>query len=525
MLSFPNNYTRGGIESLKYSNTNVGARGNTVRINTEKIKSANISLNSSMSQKFLDTDVIAISNNENRIRMGQTTIGDVATEYKNLNMYHGKDGFMGTTAERGKETGKEYTNKLRVLPTEQYDTNLYWDNENPFQIPAGIIKTVNRYNRVYKTPVNNLLNIGYDNGEDTRLQNDSSSYAIEFQAAKTVVVSSIFNPTHMIQVNGLSDNIPIMNMDPEGTWNSGIDVALGDSYTLGVSADARTKAANEAWDKTHTKNKSGGSLIDEYLKANQDKDNKTKGGMWVDWDNDETKDKGTVWAHIDYAPFDVTQHTSNTSNCTIRELVKLSHGRNTIIGQGRYKYSDFLFCRDFGKVSNNHMITLRRFAHPVEDNIFRFSGKKHRNREDYGNNDYQENAAHGTMITWFGTDDNKLEDIMKYSVKSTWKELEAKIENVESQEDNESNGIIGMLANSFSPGYNSLVARGMAGSNSLWGHFGSRMIGGVMGRMGLPNAASGGVNSNSMKQWDLMRAGRDENRIYTPKNTIQKTHK
>lgn len=530
MLSFPNNFTKGGENSLKYANraSAAGLGPNESRINIDKIKTVNISLNSSMGQKFMDTDVIAITNNENRIQMGGTTLGDVETERKSLNMYTGND---NTTLSSG-----------------GYNDNLYWDNENPFQIPAGILKTVNRYNRIYKTPVNNLLNIGYDNGEDTALQNDSSSYAIEFQGTKTMVVSSIFNPTHMMQVNGLSDNIPVMNLDPDGDWKRSTEVELGDAYSLGVSEDVRSQTFAYNWSTTHTvKNDSPDvrpkrrnqytSLIDKYM-------NQENSGITVKWEDEKRdengdlmrdgqgniikdntkKHQGKVYAQIDYEPFDVSRHSSNTANCTIRELVKLSHGRNSIIGQGRYKYADFLFCKDFGKVSNNHMITLRRFAHPVGDNIFKFSGKKHRNREDYGNNDFQENSSHGTLITWFGTDDNKLDDILKYSVKSTWKEFQSKIKEIDSQEDTEANGLIGMLANSFSPGYNSLVARGMAGTNSIWGHWGSKLIGGTMGRMGLP-VAGGATNANSMKQWETMRMSADENRIYTPKNTIQATHK
>ena len=119
----------------------------------------------------------------------------------------------------------------------------------------------------------------------------------------------------------------------------------------------------------------------------------------------------------------------------------------------KYKYADFLFCKHIGKVSNNHMITLRRFAHPVGDNIFRFSGKGYLNTEKPGYHGHQENAGMGTLITWFGTDDNKLEDILNYSVKSSWREFKSKIQEIDSQEDNSSNGLIGMFANSFNPSF------------------------------------------------------------------------
>ena len=130
----------------------------------------------------------------------------------------------------------------------------------------------------------------------------------------------------------------------------------------------------------------------------------------------------------------------------------------------------------------------------------------------------------GTMITWFGTDDNKLEDILSYSVKSSWQEFKSKIQEIDtSAEDNEAGGLIGMFANSFNPSYNSLVAKGMAGSNSLWNKMGSSLFGGVIDKVtnvvGGSNAASNGKNANSMKKWDLMRMDADHNKIYTPQNT------
>ena len=62
----------------------------------------------------------------------------------------------------------------------------------------------------------------------------------------------------------------------------------------------------------------------------------------------------------------------DTSDCTIANLVKLSktvEGLKKVGGAG-YRYADFMFCKDLGKISNNHLITLRRFQHPIGDNIW-----------------------------------------------------------------------------------------------------------------------------------------------------------
>ena len=57
------------------------------------------------------------------------------------------------------------------------------------------------------------------------------------------------------------------------------------------------------------------------------------------------------------------------SDCSISKLVKLSAQRTSILGQARYKYADFAFCKHLG-MPNNRLITLRRFTIPVGDNIF-----------------------------------------------------------------------------------------------------------------------------------------------------------
>ena len=52
-----------------------------------------------------------------------------------------------------------------------------------------------------------------------------------------------------------------------------------------------------------------------------------------------------------------------SSGCSIKELVEASS--EGIMGQETYDYSDFMYCKHLGKVSNNYMITLRRFPLPV----------------------------------------------------------------------------------------------------------------------------------------------------------------
>ena len=179
----------------------------------------------------------------------------------------------------------------------------------------------------------------------------------------------------------------------------------------------------------------------------------------------------------------------DTSNCTIKELVKESLNPNSLLGLSRYRYIDFMYCKDLGKVANNHLITLRKFAHPIGDNIFEY---------------YEKSPGDiGRLITWFGTDDNKLEDILNFEYRATWKELNAKIEQIQSKEDNENRGPMGMLLNSLNPGYNKMGAQGHTGHQNIFGFF--------------------GIGNNYSDDNSEILGNYDNNKVYEPKNTIQDT--
>lgn len=191
-------------------------------------------------------------------------------------------------------------------------------------------------------------------------------------------------------------------------------------------------------------------------------------------------------------------------DCSIQNLVQLSKHPDSVLGQARYKFSDFMYCRDVGKISNNHLITLRRFDHPVPDNIFRGT-----TIDDEASLSVKGDI--GRLVTWFGTEDNKLEDIIKFKYKATWKELEAKIQEKQSEESDSQRGVVGGLVNLFSPGYNAASAKGTA-PNAL------ALILGEDGSNGFfssaPYANNPAVNGSAY----------DNNKVYAPKDSIRSTH-
>lgn len=205
----------------------------------------------------------------------------------------------------------------------------------------------------------------------------------------------------------------------------------------------------------------------------------------------------------------IQRTTPDISDCSIRKLVRMSNTGE--LGSETYRLSDFMFCKDLGKVSNNHLITLRKFALPVPDHIGLGNGPKYRAQQNTepGLN-VAGDIAH--MVTWFGTDDNKLEDIIKFSYEVEYIDKESKIQELDSKEDSPDRGPLGMAINTLSPmlggNYFKYVNEGTAGTQNLW----SMMLGSNLAKYSTARDASD-------------QAGRyrnyDNNKVYEPMNTMR----
>lgn len=194
----------------------------------------------------------------------------------------------------------------------------------------------------------------------------------------------------------------------------------------------------------------------------------------------------------------------DVTDCSVRKLIELSN--NDMMGQQKYRLTDFIFCKDYGKVSNNHLITLRKFALPIGDIIGAPASPKYstRNSGDITGVDNMDDVAH--LVTWFGTEDNKLEEIIKYSYQYTWKEIKSEYTPIDSKQDAPERGIIGMFAN-MNMSFSKNVEQGIANSGAT-----------LLGKFG-------GTISNAVSQDELERLRFvDDNKVYSPLQTIQDTH-
>jgi hypothetical protein len=123
-------------------------------------------------------------------------------------------------------------------------------------------------------------------------------------------------------------------------------------------------------------------------------------------------------------------------NVTIPKLIEFF---DTFYPKISYKAQDFLYLKYYRKIPVNHLVTLRRFPVPVNDNIFDLSVKYADNTEGGKPGDAVMKVADVTQVagvtavTYLGeTTGNKLDEILKFSYGLNWKEIESRMDSIQS---------------------------------------------------------------------------------------------
>lgn len=110
---------------------------------------------------------------------------------------------------------------------------------------------------------------------------------------------------------------------------------------------------------------------------------------------------------------------------TASNIIFLSHqGTRFGFAKTPYSWADFLYCKYYGRIPNNNLITLRRYPYPVYDNL-------HTVKEYEGVTAVPVAQA----VTWLGQEtDNKISDILKFTFGVEWKEIEPMVQDIEGNE-------------------------------------------------------------------------------------------
>ncbi len=182
---------------------------------------------------------------------------------------------------------------------------------------------------------------------------------------------------------------------------------------------------------------------------------------------------------------------SVANNPTARQLIRWSKEART--NAAEFDWSDFLWCRDYGIVPNNYMVTLRRFPGPCADDLFD-------NNTDHttARNPSPDVAR---MVAWVDGEDNKFENVgLKFSHKMKWKTLEADLQKISYQS-------TGSFMNEGYAGDNSSgIARGIGGAFKSF----SAATQDGLGKKNLANP-----NADNFNPYE------DENTVYGPVDVIK----
>ena len=128
-----------------------------------------------------------------------------------------------------------------------------------------------------------------------------------------------------------------------------------------------------------------------------------------------------------------TMGGSDSKNVSIGKLIEYFNTNYPRIG---YTAQDFLYCKYYKQIPVNHLVTLRRFPTPVNDNIFDLkmdiAGKDPDTPRAAENVDATQTAG-VTAITYLGEQaGNKLDDILTMSYGLNYKEVKSEMEDISS---------------------------------------------------------------------------------------------
>ena len=190
------------------------------------------------------------------------------------------------------------------------------------------------------------------------------------------------------------------------------------------------------------------------------------------------------------------------SGCTVKDLVQAS--QEGLLGREVYSYSDFMYCKYLGRMSNNYMVTLRRFPYPVDDYISAIGVGAE--RQDL-NLTSQNTDSLGCMITWMGTPGNDMQNILKYSMSMPFQFKKAELQDNPVDADS-GGGIANQIAAIFDPVYREQYQNSQASTaaNNFFNKFMPLNLGDA---------------TYQARDWNSRR---DSTKAYGPVDTIKETY-
>lgn len=205
-------------------------------------------------------------------------------------------------------------------------------------------------------------------------------------------------------------------------------------------------------------------------------------------------------------------------DCSIKGLVEAS--QKDMLGRAVYSYADFMYCKHLGKVSNNYLITLRRFPFPAGDHI-NYSSPLDTN---VNTTTEKHNPDVGRLVTWLGVSGNDMEKILSFGVKMPFKQMQSGIQDA-GDAGGDKGGPLGTFLNATTNSkYRSQMVKGYAGT-STYGYMekitrstGTGIV--AKGRNKMADFYSRGNNA----PYSGNMGYQDSNKVYGPLDVIKDTN-
>ena len=148
------------------------------------------------------------------------------------------------------------------------------------------------------------------------------------------------------------------------------------------------------------------------------------------------------------------------SNPTVTQIIEW--GNSDAWGRTPYSFQDFVYCKYFGQIPNNRLITFRRYPAPCIDNLQfeNMFGKHEQTTKDASGNikiekvnemseenkDNKIFSPHASVVTWFGSDTgNSLSSLLNFTTGTKWEDLEASVHTVDGNEGESKQAVIDRL--------------------------------------------------------------------------------
>jgi len=226
-------------------------------------------------------------------------------------------------------------------------------------------------------------------------------------------------------------NVSPMNASPKSLSNA-INSTKGPAVTINrISTDEKNKLQLSEVEFKDKKVPLPKSIFKDTITVNY----RTLKSTYADL-KDERDNEYSFTEYSDYKTCmkddaEVQAFLKDRDNPTVENIMKYYNGSTNALnahGLCRYRLQDFIFCKDYGVIPNNRLITLRRYTMPTFDTMFGFDMSP--TDMNLMNRFAKNHSALSTACTYIN-DDNKISELLKMTFGQEWEPVHSEVQTLQ----------------------------------------------------------------------------------------------